>query len=666
MENGMKPNTSIMWNGDWDSYKRRIRAAGILNRFQKALRKGETLASKGTLTEKETKLETTKWSEDLEESFERLAAVLLLSLESTRGPQQSIVINRSSGEEENGILIWADLIRHFEKGSREIKMSELQRNWETNEAKPDEHPNELYGRLIAINSKLKSLGAGYSDEQLQMRYVAAVEKDASGLYTNAMQQYRGTQIDGEGWDMGTLLEFLTHVHDTLKPQNPGKFEMKGLVTTTIEKCVHCNKRGHKEEDCWRKYPEKRPRSKRKMFNRKCHKCGKVGHLMKECNSAEKKYIVATLSANKNENVIDCYLETLIDSESSCHTVVSLKLLDEGTVQNINKTVKAADGSEITLTHKGKRTIHMRQGILTLSEVYYGNELAYNLISVPLMIEKGENVTFTTKCASIRKGGTEITLRKIDGLWALPEEMKTFTAASLRMEQNGHTDAETWHKRLGHVSNYKLKQMISEGLVPDNAEAYNAADCKTCQLTNPRRRPVPRNAERSGQITVQVAFMPIGYEHKGLNDEVGAYVYSNKHSKIMKSYPVTSASVKEAAQSLEKYCTCVLPFLGENVDCIQTDAGTQFTSKEWGEMCRKKNVMHRMCPTDHQAMNGQVDRAQSILAAKTRALLMDSGMEKSFWPLAMDTATYLINRTPHDWRTFSFRKEYRKKTRLKQD
>ncbi len=84
------------------------------------------------------------------------------------------------------------------------------------------------------------------------------------------------------------------------------------------------------------------------------------------------------------------------------------------------------------------------------------------------------------------------------------------------------------------------------------------------------------------------------------------------------------------------------------------------------MCRKKNVMHRMCPTDHQAMNGQVDRAQSILAAKTRALLMDSGMEKSFWPLAMDTATYLINRTPHDWRTFSFRKEYRKKTRLKQD
>ncbi len=263
MENGMKPSSVITWNDDWDSYKRRMRAAGILNGFRVALRKGETLASEGTLTVKETKLETTKWSEGLEESSEKLAAVLLLSLESTRGPQQSIVINRSSSEEENGILMWADLIRHFEKGSKEIRMSELQRNWEMNEAKPDEHPNELYGRLIAINSKLKSLRAGYSEEQLQMRFVAAIEQDASGFYTNAMQQYRGTQIGGEGWDMGTLLEFLTHIHDMRKRQNPGKFEMKGLVITTIEKCVHCNRRGHKEENCWRKHPEKQPRSKQK-------------------------------------------------------------------------------------------------------------------------------------------------------------------------------------------------------------------------------------------------------------------------------------------------------------------------------------------------------------------------------------------------------------------
>ncbi len=37
----------------------------------------------------------------------------------------------------------------------------------------------------------------------------------------------------------------------------------------------------------------------------------------------------------------------------------------------------------------------------------------------------------------------------------------------------------------------------------------------------------------------------------------------------------------------------------------------------------------------------------MLAAKIRALLMDSRTEKGLWPLAMETATYLMNRTPHE-------------------
>ncbi len=47
------------------------------------------------------------------------------------------------------------------------------------------------------------------------------------------------------------------------------------------------------------------------------------------------------------------------------------------------------------------------------------------------------------------------------------------------------------------------------------------------------------------------------------------------------------------------------------------------------------------------MNGQVERAIGIVAAKTRALLMDKKTPKKYWPLAMETATYLLNRMPHE-------------------
>ncbi len=41
----MRQNTAVQWRGDWDSFKRRMTAAGIMNGFEQALNKGEAMAS---------------------------------------------------------------------------------------------------------------------------------------------------------------------------------------------------------------------------------------------------------------------------------------------------------------------------------------------------------------------------------------------------------------------------------------------------------------------------------------------------------------------------------------------------------------------------------------------------------------------------------------------
>ncbi len=65
--------------------------------------------------------------------------------------------------------------------------------------------------------------------------------------------------------------------------------------------------------------------------------------------------------------------------------------------------------------------------------------------------------------------------------------------------------------------------------------------------------------------------------KGWRDDVGIKILSSQASKVLKVYPVTSASAEDVACSLEKYCMFVLPSLREKVECIQTDARTQFNS-----------------------------------------------------------------------------------------
>ncbi len=328
----------------------------------------------------------------------------------------------------------------------------------------------------------------------------------------------------------------------------------------------------------------------------------------------------------------------MDSASSCHTVTSLRLLNKGTTRRANITVRAVDGTDITLTYKGKRTIRTRQGVITLSQVYYADGLKYNLISVPTMAKLGVKVTLGHDEAFMETNGSRIYLRRIDGLWVLPKEEIRLGIASIRMERGGSASAETWHQRLGHLSDNKLSQMIKSGAIPCEAAGYTEVNCRTCQLTHPRRRPVPKTAERSGRVTVQVDYMPMGHAEKVWKGEVGAYVSSSRSSKLLKAYPVTSASAIDAAHSLDKYCKFVLPYLGEKVDCIQMDVGNQFINQEWRAKCANYGLTHMSCPVDYQATNGQVERAIGILAAKTRTLLAGMSMHNRFWPLAIEAAT----------------------------
>ncbi len=150
----------------------------------------------------------------------------------------------------------------------------------------------------------------------------------------------------------------------------------------------------------------------------------------------------------------------------------------------------------------------------------------------------------------------------DGLWALPMHPKNEVIATLRMQIGGKPNARTWHKRLGHIGDKKLKQMIKSGIISNEASEYTTLDCETCKLTHPKRRPIPSIAERSGRIAVQVDYVPMGQNEIGWKNEVGAYVYSNRQSKLMKAYPVTNASAESAALTLNKYFKNIVPMLRE--------------------------------------------------------------------------------------------------------
>ncbi len=269
-------------------------------------------------------------------------------------------------------------------------------------------------------------------------------------------------------------------------------------------------------------------------------------------------------------------------------MASIQLLREATPLTTPRTLLPVGGAAIRITHKGKREIYTTNGTIALKEVYYAKGLEYNLISVPTLEKHGFDVVFSKNGSYIGKGGERIYLTKHGGLWALPDT-GTVKVAALRMGQKGHADARTWHERLGHASKQKTATLVKRGLIPHLAREYEPRECRTCQLTNPGRRPVPKVAERSGEVTVQVDYMPVGQNESGWKGEVGAMVFSCRTSKVIKAYPMKSATTIEAIKVLDDYITNIVPLLKEGVTCIQTDAGSQFLTDGWRQKCAANGI-----------------------------------------------------------------------------
>ncbi len=223
-----------------------MKAAGTMNGLRPAMDIGEKLAVNGHEKEEPYQFQ------DQDEPSRKLAAILVWSLESTVGPQQSIVVNRRIGTEDDGIRMWVELIRHFEKGSADLRKIDLHQNWENCVMKLGEHPNVFYGRLEAINSKLANLGVEKSEEDLMIRLIAAIEREDSGIYKNAIQQYRGALVSGIKWTTTALLEFLTQIYDAEHREDNSKPVLKGFVAKET-RCEHCNRIGHAKNESRRNH-----------------------------------------------------------------------------------------------------------------------------------------------------------------------------------------------------------------------------------------------------------------------------------------------------------------------------------------------------------------------------------------------------------------------------
>ena len=99
---------------------------------------------------------------------------------------------------------------------------------------------------------------------------------------------------------------------------------------------------------------------------------------------------------------------------------------------------------------------------------------------------------------------------------------------------------------------------------------------------------------------------------------------------------------EAGDCLEKFLVSVRNLAGSNlkVRYIRCDRAKEYVGGKFKEIMRKKGIEHNLRPAYTPELNGTVERVNKTLQNKMRAILINSGLPRSMWGLAIEAASYV--------------------------
>ncbi|KAJ0845734.1 putative RNA-directed DNA polymerase [Helianthus annuus] len=107
-------------------------------------------------------------------------------------------------------------------------------------------------------------------------------------------------------------------------------------------------------------------------------------------------------------------------------------------------------------------------------------------------------------------------------------------------------------------------------------------------------------------------------------------------------------LKNKAEVYEKFVTfhaMIQTQFQTQIQILRSDNGGEFVNTSMKQFFKTKGLIHQTSCAHTPEQNGVSERKNRIILEMTRALLIESQVPKSFWPEAVATSVYLLNRLP---------------------
>ncbi|GJV30421.1 ribonuclease H-like domain-containing protein [Tanacetum coccineum] len=275
-----------------------------------------------------------------------------------------------------------------------------------------------------------------------------------------------------------------------------------------------------------------------------------------------------------------------------------------------------------ITGKGK----IRTGKLDFEDVYFVEELKFNLFSVSQMCDRKNSVLFTeTECLILSpdfklpdENQVMLKVPRKNNMYSFDlKNVVPSKGLTCLFAKATNDESKLWHSRLGHVNFKTMNKLVKGNLVRGLPSKIfeNDHTCVACQK---------------------------GKQHK-------ATLITDDYSRF--SWVFFLAKKDETSGILKDFITGIENQLNHKVKIIRCDNGTEFKNYEMNQFCGIKGIKREFSNVRTPQQNRVAERKNRTLIEAARTMLADSLLPIPFWAEAVNTACYVQNRVlvtkPHN-------------------
>jgi hypothetical protein len=212
--------------------------------------------------------------------------------------------------------------------------------------------------------------------------------------------------------------------------------------------------------------------------------------------------------------------------------------------------------------------------------------------------------------------------------------------------------ELLHNRWGHLGENNIKKAIRLNMVTGAKYTYD--EIKNDKLPicfNCMRGRMKTFVDSTGNVRNYKPFEKIAIDYKGKfpmksrNGCNGFYLISDASTDFVYAYPCNGKSAPIMLQILDKFRIEIAELNGYTITKLQSDFDSVILSDTINEWLIKHHIKLQVSAPYSHAQNGQIERDMQNVLDKARTLLAVYETPKIYWDYAVETACYLINRSP---------------------